>query len=90
MDHRNLGRYFQRRIVAARLPHQRFHDARHACATFLVSQRVPLKVVQEILGHSSIQLTADTYAHVLPELQREAMDSFDRVDRVLRPASAAV
>ncbi len=86
IDHRNLTRYFQRQIAAAGLPHQRFHDARHACATFLLAQGVALKVIQEILGHASIQLTADTYAHVLPQLQRAAMGSFDRI---LRPESAA-
>ena len=36
-----------------------------------------MKVIQQILGHASIQLTSDTYAHVLPQLQREAMNTFD-------------
>ncbi len=86
LDHRNVTRIFKRLIVKAGLPDQRFHDARHACATFLLAEGVPLKVVQEILGHSSIQLTADTYAHVLPALRREAMGAFDRV---LRPTGTA-
>ena len=37
-----------------------------------------MKVVQERLGHSSIAITADTYSHVAPSLQREAADVFAR------------
>ena len=47
------------------------------CATFLLSKGVALRVVQEILGHSQISLTANTYAHVMPALQREAMAEID-------------
>ena len=35
---------------------------------------VPLKVVSEILGHSSIAITGDVYGHVAPDVSREAMD----------------
>jgi site-specific recombinase XerD len=53
---------------------------RHAAATFLLAQGVALRVAMEILGHSTITVTADTYAHVLPELQRNATE---RVGRLL-------
>jgi len=43
-------------------------------ATFLIAQEVPLRVVMEILGHSTIVTTADIYGHVMPELQRDATD----------------
>jgi integrase len=39
---------------------------------------VPLKVVSEALGHSSIAITADVYSHVTPDLRREAADAMDR------------
>ncbi|MGA2513933.1 MAG: tyrosine-type recombinase/integrase [Candidatus Limnocylindrales bacterium] len=65
---------YQRTLLAAGLPRQRFHDTRHACASFLLAQGVPLRVVQEILGHSRISTTADVYAHVLPTLQKDAAD----------------
>lgn len=78
LDHANVRNYFQRHLARLGLPHQRFHDMRHACASFLLTEGVPLKVVQEVLGHSQISLTADTYAHVMPALQREAMAHFDR------------
>jgi integrase len=47
---------------------------RHACASLLLVRGVELKVVQEILGHSQISLTADTYAHVMPSMKKDALD----------------
>src|SRR4051812_45170988 len=50
------------------LPHIRFHDLRHTCATLLLSKGVHPKLIQELLGHSSIEITLDTYSHVLPSM----------------------
>ncbi len=69
-----MTRTFQRKLADLGLPAQRFHDLRHAAATFLIAQGVPLRVVMEILGHSTIATTADTYGHVMPELQRDATE----------------
>ena len=55
----------------------RFHDLRLACATFMLAQGADLQVVRETLGHSQISLTADTYAHVMPSLQRDAAERMD-------------
>jgi integrase len=44
----------------------RFHDLRHTCATLLFSKGIHPKYVQELLGHSSIAITLDTYSHVMP------------------------
>ena len=72
---RNLVRHFKTALRAAALPETtRFHDLRHSCATFLIAQGVHPRVVMEILGHSHIGITMDTYAHVLPESQRQAVD----------------
>jgi integrase len=65
---------FQRQLATAGLPRQRFHDLRHGCASYLLAAGVPLRVVQETLGHSQLSTTADVYAHVAPELQREAAE----------------
>ena len=46
------------------LKHIRFHDLRHSCASLLVKNKVPMKNIQEWLGHSSYNLTADTYSHL--------------------------
>src|SRR5439155_5595357 len=54
------------------LPHVRFHDLRHAHATFMLMQGVHPKVVSERLGHASIGITLDTYSHVLPTMQEQA------------------
>jgi integrase len=55
---------------------------RHSCASLLGSQGVPIKLIQEVLGHSSIAVTIDVYSHVLPDMQQaaSAMDAllFDR------------
>ena len=45
----------------------RFHDLRHACASFLLAEGVSPRVAMEILGHSQISTTMDIYAHVIPE-----------------------
>jgi integrase len=55
----------------------RFHDLRHGAATLLLAQGVHPRVVMEQLGHSQISLTMNTYSHVVPELQREAVTKLD-------------
>lgn len=69
---------FQRHLQAAGLPHQRFHDLRHAAATFMLAEGVPLRVVMETLGHSTITITANTYGHVAAEVQRAAAEGIER------------
>lgn len=54
------------------LPLIRFHDLRHTHATLLLMQGVNVKVVSERLGHSKVDMTMDTYQHVLPNMQEEA------------------
>ncbi|MEW6546303.1 MAG: tyrosine-type recombinase/integrase [Bacillota bacterium] len=56
----------------------RFHDLRHTHATLLFRQGVHPKVVSERLGHSSVALTLDTYSHLLPDTQREAVRAVER------------
>jgi integrase len=55
----------------------RLHDARHSHASLMLKQGIHLKVVSERLGHSGIQITADTYSHITPGLQQAAADMFD-------------
>ena len=49
---------------------------------FLLALGVHPKLVQETLGHSTYQLTMDTYSHMIPELRNEVAD---RMDEILRP-----
>jgi len=60
------------------LPPIRLHDLRHSAATLLLSQGVHQRIVQDLLGHSTIRLTLDVYSHMLPNLQKEAADKMER------------
>jgi integrase len=53
------------------------HDLRHSAATILLIMDVHPKVVQELLGHSSIGVTMDLYSHVISSLQKDAMSKWD-------------
>lgn len=57
----------------------RLHDARHTHASLLLKQGVHPKIVQERLGHASIQITLDTYSHVAPGLQEAAAVQFEKL-----------
>jgi len=72
--------HFQKRILPkAQLGHLRFHDLRHACASLLLAQGVDMRTIMQILGHSQIGVTMNTYAHVLPALERAAADIMGHV-----------
>ena len=64
-------------LEEAGLAHIRFHDLRHSTASLLLSKSVPMKVVQEIMGHSSFQITAETYSHLVANELQEAMQAMD-------------
>lgn len=68
---------FKTVLKKAGLPDMRFHDLRHSAATMLLSVGVHPKVVQELLGHNQISMTMDTYSHVLPTMQKDAMDKMN-------------
>ena len=79
LDGPNVTKSFQRLLHSAGLEHRRFHDLRHSCATLLLAQDVAPRVVMEILGHSQIALTMNTYTHVMPELRERAAASMELV-----------
>jgi integrase len=67
LDSHNVARTsFKPLLKRAGLPDIRFHDLRHTCATLLLSRGHHPKLVQEVLGHSSVAMTLDRYSHVLP------------------------
>lgn len=72
LDGSAVTRRLHRLLGDASLPQQRFHDLRHSAASLLLVQGVHARVVMEILGHSQISLTLNTYSHVIPALQEEA------------------
>ncbi len=74
-----LRRSFRPLLKAAGLPTIRFHDLRHTAATLLLGRGVHPKIVSEMLGHSQIAVTLDTYSHVTPSMQRDATRAMDEV-----------
>jgi integrase len=68
-----LRRSYYPALAKAKLPRIRFHDLRHTFATLLLAGGVHPKVAQEMLGHAKISTTLDTYSHVLPTMQDEAI-----------------
>ena len=69
-----LTRTFKALAAEAGLPPVRLHDLRHGAATLALAAGVDLRTVQEMLGHSSIVLTADTYTSVLPDVAHAAAE----------------
>jgi integrase len=67
-------REFVAAAKAAGLPRIRFHSLRHTAASLLLAQGTHPRVVMEMLGHSTIALTMNTYSHVIPALERNAAD----------------
>ena len=63
---------FHRILSNNGLRKQRFNDLRHACASLMIAQGVQPRVIMETLGHSTIAMTMNRYAHVIQEVQREA------------------
>lgn len=57
------------------LPRVTTHDLRHSAASMMLTAGVPLPVISDVLGHSTIRITADLYAHVGVELKRDAADA---------------
>jgi hypothetical protein len=72
------------------LPPIRLHDLRHGAATIALASRTDLKVIQQMLGHSSIVTTADTYTSVLPEAaHRAAQATADMIIEAARSVPGA-
>ncbi len=74
-----VTRHFEMLARHAGLPPIRLHDLRHGAATLALAGGADLKTVSEMLGHSSITITADTYASVLPEVARRAAEGAARL-----------
>jgi integrase len=78
-DPRNALRAFAGIAERAGLAGVTLHTLRHSAASALIASGAHLKVVQELLGHSSYGITADIYSHVAMEQQREAAERLSEV-----------
>ena len=74
-----ISHFFGDLLKKHNLKHIRFHDLRHSCASLLVANKVPMKHIQEWLGHSSYNLTADTYSHLSFESKKESANVISKV-----------
>lgn len=70
---------FHKLLQELGLPDMKFHGLRHSAATILLSMGINPKVVQELLGHSSINITLGMYGHVLPGMHEDAMSKMNDV-----------
>lgn len=78
LDYRAVvQRHFKPLLERAGLPAIRPYDLRHSCATLLLGTGENVKVVSERLGHASVTITLDNYAHVLPDMQQKAAERLD-------------
>jgi len=71
--------------LVLKFPAIRFHDLRHSAATLLLAQGVSARYIAELLGHSQVSFTLQTYAHVLKEVERANAAKMDEIldpDRV--------
>lgn len=73
----SLSRDWYRLVRRVGLPGLRLHDLRHAYATALLTAGVHPKVASEALGHSSVAFTMDTYQHLMPTMQEQAVSAIE-------------
>ena len=78
-DERNLRRSWYRCLEKAEIRKIRFHDLRHSFVSLLIEHGAHPKYIQEQAGHSSIQVTMDTYGHLFPSRERGWTDKLDDV-----------
>ena len=75
----SMTQKWERFVQDHNLPHIRLHDLRHSNATALIMAGVNPKVVQQRLGHADVNITLNTYTHVLPEMDIEAAEKLDYI-----------
>ena len=77
-----ISKTFPRKVKQYNFPSIRFHDLRHSFATIALSNGIHPKIVQEILGHSDIKITLQTYSHVIPVLHGDSMDKIEKMFKI--------
>lgn len=85
-DPRSLNRMLTLLRAKAKIRRVRVHDLRHTCASLLLAQGVDARIIVETLGHGTITMTLDTYAHVMQTTLRAAAE---RMDDALGPDAPA-
>lgn len=78
-DESNARKQYAKFLKSLDIPYIKFHALRHTFATRIMEANVHPKVAQELLGHSTVTITMDTYSHVLPEQKRDAIDKIKEI-----------
>ena len=73
-----MSKDFARIVKASGLPHLTFHGLRHTAASLMIADGVHDRTIADILGHSSIMVTMDTYGHLMPGIQEAAINALDK------------
>jgi len=79
LDSSNVLKRLRKILKENNLPKIKFHDLRHTYATRLFELGENPKTVQELLGHSNISITLDTYTHVLDEMKEKAVSKLNEL-----------
>jgi integrase len=89
-QHHFYWRHFKPAVQHAGLDVQpRFHDLRHTCVALLIAEGAHHLTIMRRLGHSSIQVTLDTYGHLFPELEEDVTQRLDALGRAARSRRAS-
>lgn len=75
----SIARVFAAATELAGVKKIRIHDLRHSCASLLISRGVSIVAVARRLGHSSVEETLNTYAHMLPDDNLLSLDAFQKL-----------
>lgn len=78
-----VGRNFKIILTKSKIPLRKFHDLRHTYATKLFELGEEPKTVQELLGHSTVSITLNTYTHVLESVKEKAISKLDKLQVTL-------
>jgi integrase len=65
---------------SAKVKNLRFHDLRHSCASLLIDKGANILFVSKQLGHSSVQFTLNTYAHLYPSTEKTVIERLGQPD----------
>ena len=76
---KSVSAVFGQLLKKYNLPHMRFHDLRHSCASMLINEGVELKMVSEWLGHSNIYTTANIYGHLYDDSKQEIANTIQKI-----------
>lgn len=71
--------HFQKTLSKIGLPKMPYHNLRDSCTSFHLAMGTNPKVVQALLGHSSVGITLSTYSHLLPGVSEEAAKNIDKI-----------